>query len=430
MTTAQPSARRSAGPRRRGRRGGGRACRGAGVGGVDPGVRAHEAVAGAADQAAAVGAHDLGGLVEDHLHVPRVLAVLLGQLARLPAGEDGVSATTRPSALETTLWATASTSVGAGRRCGGGLGQQRLEVVAGSDLRHARQATSEIRPGRESCAVTPPRGPAGRAPRACAGRPRPPLERRAQGGEVVGRVDVEPERRQPKTWTVAPAARAGRVAGERAGPERRRHHARRGEQQRVGAAAVAVGDDRHRGRRRAPSRRQLLAGRPPGSRRAPAARGRRPRTSAASMPAPRPRTARLVGVVDHRGARAARPPRAASGSAVTMTTSSIARPRQRAQHVGDHRGRSSSRSPARARRRAAAWRARTTSPAGRRRCARAKRNDAHRQRRAAPRCRGARAGAAGVQRRAAASGSGRAAAVARASPCRLATCSKTNEVVG
>ena len=42
-----------------------------GVGGVDAGVGADEAVAGAADQHAALGAHDLGGLVEDDLHRAR-----------------------------------------------------------------------------------------------------------------------------------------------------------------------------------------------------------------------------------------------------------------------------------------------------------------------------------------------------------------------
>ena len=44
-----------------------------GVGGVHPGVGADEAVTGAADQHAALGAQQLGGLVEDHLHHARVL---------------------------------------------------------------------------------------------------------------------------------------------------------------------------------------------------------------------------------------------------------------------------------------------------------------------------------------------------------------------
>ena len=52
------------------------------VRGVDAGVRADEAVARAADEHAALGAHDLGGLVEHDLDVARVLAVLGGELAR------------------------------------------------------------------------------------------------------------------------------------------------------------------------------------------------------------------------------------------------------------------------------------------------------------------------------------------------------------
>jgi hypothetical protein len=62
-----------------------------GVRGVDAGVGAHEAVAGAADEHAALGAEDLGRLVEHDLHVARVLAVtggeLDGPLAGLHAGE-------------------------------------------------------------------------------------------------------------------------------------------------------------------------------------------------------------------------------------------------------------------------------------------------------------------------------------------------------
>ena len=64
---------------------------GARVRAVDAGVRAHEAVAGAADQPAAVRAQELDGLVEDHLHVARVLAVLgrqgAGAVARLDVRE-------------------------------------------------------------------------------------------------------------------------------------------------------------------------------------------------------------------------------------------------------------------------------------------------------------------------------------------------------
>ena len=58
-----------------------------GVGGVDARVGAHEAVMGAADEHAALRAHDRRGLVEDDLHVARVLGVLARELARALAGD-------------------------------------------------------------------------------------------------------------------------------------------------------------------------------------------------------------------------------------------------------------------------------------------------------------------------------------------------------
>ena len=59
-----------------------------GVGGVDPGVGADEAVVGAADEHAVRGAEDLRGLVEHDLHRARVLVLLRRQLARSRTGLD------------------------------------------------------------------------------------------------------------------------------------------------------------------------------------------------------------------------------------------------------------------------------------------------------------------------------------------------------
>ena len=54
---------------------------------------------------------DLGALVEDDLDLARVLAVLGGELERPLAGlHVARGRRSRPSALETTLWATTSTS--------------------------------------------------------------------------------------------------------------------------------------------------------------------------------------------------------------------------------------------------------------------------------------------------------------------------------
>src|SRR4051794_2200336 len=61
----------------------------AGVGAVHAGVRADEPMAGAADEAAAVGAQQLDRLVEDDLDVARVLVVLRGQRAGAVARLDG-----------------------------------------------------------------------------------------------------------------------------------------------------------------------------------------------------------------------------------------------------------------------------------------------------------------------------------------------------
>ena len=59
-----------------------------GVGGVDAGVGAHEAVVGAADEHAALRAHDARRLVEDDLHVARVLGVLARELPGAVADDD------------------------------------------------------------------------------------------------------------------------------------------------------------------------------------------------------------------------------------------------------------------------------------------------------------------------------------------------------
>ena len=95
-----------------------------------PGVRAHEAVAGHAHEHAALGAQQLGRLVEHDLHerAGPCRARRASARARSP-GSTSARRRSRPSAFDTTLWATTSTSPSA-RSARGRRRQQRAEVVA------------------------------------------------------------------------------------------------------------------------------------------------------------------------------------------------------------------------------------------------------------------------------------------------------------
>ena len=228
MTTAQPSAARSARAEASGSSGQqDRAVLAAGVGAVDAGVRAHEPVAGAADQPAAVGAHDLGRLVEHDLDRARrpcptpPPSRAPTRRARRPRGRRrGPPPWRRPCGRRT------STSVG------------------------RRSPRAAARRGRRPAG--PPGCPRGRPPRcvtpAGAGRRRRPACRRRR--PATGRGG---------SATRTPAARASAAwRAHEPGPNDGAMHVRRVEHQRVGPGAVAVGDDGHAGRREVEQRVDLV----------------------------------------------------------------------------------------------------------------------------------------------------------------------------
>ena len=256
----------------------------------------------------------LGRLVEDRLHVARVLAVGGGQLerprARLDVARGGACGPgpSRPPC-------------GRPRRCrrraaSAAAGDQRAEVGAGVDLGQPAErerldrAPSEVAEhgaacGRPRRASAPERREVGRACRC-----------RARGAGSAA------------TRQAAPGVRGARaVALEAALAEARARSTSGGhEQQRVGAGAVAVGDDRHRGRRPAGAeqRAQGRARRAPGSRRGRAGRGRTPRRARARCRRAPRRSGRT-----RAGRRAPRAPAAAASSAtdaslVTTATASSA----------------------------------------------------------------------------------------------------------
>ena len=100
----------------------------------------------AADQHAALGPQHLGGLVEHDLHEPRVLVLLRGQTRRRAAAAGTeASATTAPSALETTVWAIASTGLEQRPASRERRDDQRGEVVAPAHLGYALQRAREAR---------------------------------------------------------------------------------------------------------------------------------------------------------------------------------------------------------------------------------------------------------------------------------------------
>ena len=246
-------------------------------------------------------------------------------------GTTSSSATSRPSALETTLWATASTSVG---RSSPAAAEQRGEVVARAAPRAAPGSAST------SSLITPWR-PGGAARRAC-GRPcrgaRPARARSA--ARSAGVSTSRPSDGSSDTLTSAPAARAraawranepapndgGMTCGGSSSsalvplPWRSGTMTTCGGSCRPSSEASSCGSS---------------AGQSPGTSRTRSA----PRTSAASIP----RTAAADWPASSGSSTTIAPAssaaRAASGSAVTTTTSSISGTAASAsQHVGHHGG--------------------------------------------------------------------------------------------
>ena len=285
-----------------------------GVGGVDAGVGAHEAVVRAADEHAALGAQDLGGLVEHDLDGARVLALRL-RPARGRAGRArcSSSATTAPSALETTLCATATiwpsvsarglppspsaATISSPRSSPGRTSGRPRKAVALSWW----WLTWPVTPGARSAGL----GEGGERP--CV--PSRPSTARVRGAPVrAAGQQLAAARRGPRPCrcraAATPGARSGRPRRPRApsarwrsqlsGPKLGRDRVRGCEQQAVGAGPVTVGHDRPRlarldacaGVREQRSR--APPGRARGSRRGRTARARIPRREPARHPG-RPR---------------------------------------------------------------------------------------------------------------------------------------------
>ena len=202
-----------------------------GVGLVDPGVRADEAVVRADDQDAALRAQQLGRLVEDRLHVTGILAVPRCEFERARGGGDLVQASQPALGFGDDLVGDHD-DVAVGERV---RGDQCREIVPGLDLgqsaQRARARSQRLQGGARA-------------------RPRA-REDGAQRGEVLGGVDVEQQAGQlDRAPRGAGRGGARAVALEAARAEARLDHRRRGEQQGVGALAVAVGDGGHRRGRR------------------------------------------------------------------------------------------------------------------------------------------------------------------------------------
>ena len=110
----------------------------AGIGRVDAGVRAHEAVAGAADQHPALGPEQVLRLVEHHLHCAGILVLrgrqLAGARARLDLGQVADTALGLGHHL---VGDGEHVAVARGVLPGGGGRQQGGEVVAGAHLRES-----------------------------------------------------------------------------------------------------------------------------------------------------------------------------------------------------------------------------------------------------------------------------------------------------
>ena len=274
-----------------------------------------------ADEAPAVGAHELRGLVEHHLHEPRVLAVRIREPARVGAGHD-VGQADRPAL------GLGDDLVGDGEHVAGP--QAALEPGgrgASSAARSSPGRTSGT-PGSAASVTTWRRAPADRAPRGCGRRPpacAPSAWRRAARSSGVSTSRLSDGRSQTLTAAPAAAALAAWRASEPAPNE--------GATASGGVSSSAFVPLPWRSGTiitdgsppAAPSsRRQLARRRAPGSRRARAARVRRrarpPRRSLAGPPP----TGRAPRDPRPRGAPTCAAACAASGSAVTTSTSSIA----------------------------------------------------------------------------------------------------------
>ncbi len=288
MTTAQPRRSRRARAEASGSSGSRTTRVGrAGVGGVDARVGADEAVARAADQAAGVGSHELGGLAEDHLDRPRVLAVLGGELARALAGRHVGEPDDAALGLADDL-------VGDHEHVGRqqldpGAREQRREVVARAHLGQPGQGLERDHPA--AAAADSIRASSARVRGATPGRP---ASASCRAWRSSGVSTSRPSERTSRDAHLGPGrVRARRVAGEGAGAEGGLDHVGRGEQQRVGAGAVAVGHDHHaRAARSGRAARRSRRGRARGSRRGRAAPARhRPRAPRGRRSAP-PRTGR------------------------------------------------------------------------------------------------------------------------------------------
>ena len=110
------------------------------VGVIDAGIRDDHAQAMLGDDQAGPKAQDLAGFGQDHLHQGRVLARGGRELRARGDGVTSASETYRPSAFETILWVTTSTSPRARRQRRGlqRVAEDAREIVAGPDRRDAR----------------------------------------------------------------------------------------------------------------------------------------------------------------------------------------------------------------------------------------------------------------------------------------------------
>ena len=115
------------------------------VGLVHARVGAHEPVMGLADEHALVRAHELDGLVEHRLDQARVLAVLGAERRGRSPASISSRRRTRPSAFETTLCATTSTS--RARVARRGIREQAPEVVPRTDIGQPREGVEDQRLG-------------------------------------------------------------------------------------------------------------------------------------------------------------------------------------------------------------------------------------------------------------------------------------------
>ena len=263
---------------------------------VDARVRAHEPVARARDQHAALGAQHLGALVEHHLHHARVLVERVRQLAaRAPTAARRPAATSRPSAFETTFWLRTTTSPRpiATPALAATSAINSARSSPGRHLRHARHDLLRTAPQRSSRGGADAADLAQHSARArCA--PVHVVERADELRRDRRRCRRRGRAKEPCVTTCSRpfVLRLLHVARQRVRAELRLERARRVEQERVGARVVAVGHDHDVLRRRSRARAgRAPPGRPAGSRPGPAAPARSPSPPRAPARPARPATA-------------------------------------------------------------------------------------------------------------------------------------------